>query len=62
MVGRAGLGDKAEEGGRRNAEQNQMGADICPEMQVEFRGGEQVTWKMGLTCTEKLGPESRRVR
>lgn len=39
-----------------------MGADIRPEMQVEFGGGEPVMWKRRHTHTEKPGPESGRAR
>lgn len=49
LVGRVGLGVKAEEGSGRNGELNHVGADICSETQVEFGGGEQVIWKMRLT-------------
>lgn len=59
LVGRVGLGVEAGESRGKNGEQNNMGADICPEMQVECGGGEQVIWKMRLTHTQKLGPESR---
>lgn len=62
LVGRVGLGFEAEEGRERNCEQNQVGADICPEMQVEFGCGEQVVCKMRLARMEKLGPESGRAR
>lgn len=59
LVGRVGLGVEAGESRGKNGEQNNVGADICPEMQVECGGREQVIWKMRHTHTQKLGPESR---